>query len=237
MISVAIVGATGRMGQLTKELVDSDSNLKLHTALDSKSDLSAVIGADVVVEFTNPEFSERVVDFAIENSLKLLVGSSGWSEIKLAAVSKKLSNSSSAVVVIPNFSIGSMLAQKFAAEAAKHFNDAEIIEAHHLGKKDSPSGTAIRTAEVIASHRNQPNLVTDANQPARGQSIAGVPIHSVRLPGISARQETVFAADNEQLKIVHDVSSHRAYSLGILRSIEFTANSKGLTVGLEKVLS
>jgi 4-hydroxy-tetrahydrodipicolinate reductase len=237
MISVAIVGATGRMGQLTKELVDSDSNLKLHAALDSKSDLAAVIGADVVVEFTNPEFSERVVDFAIENSLKLLVGSSGWSEIKLAAVSKKLSNSSSAVVVIPNFSIGSMLAQKFAAEAAKHFNDVEIIEAHHLGKKDSPSGTAIRTAEVIASHRNQPNLVTDANQPARGQSIAGVPIHSVRLPGISARQETVFAADNEQLSIVHDVSSHRAYSLGILRSIEFTANSKGLTVGLEKVLS
>ncbi|MFM1844712.1 MAG: hypothetical protein RI917_30, partial [Actinomycetota bacterium] len=126
MISVAIVGATGRMGQLTKELVDSDSNLKLHAALDSKSDLSAVIGADVVVEFTNPEFSERVVDFAIENSLKLLVGSSGWSEIKLAAVSKKLSNSSSAVVVIPNFSIGSMLAQKFAAEAAKHFHDVEI---------------------------------------------------------------------------------------------------------------
>ncbi len=237
MISVAIVGATGRMGQLTKELVDSDSNLKLHAALDSKSDLSAVIGADVVVEFTNPEFSERVVDFAIENSLKLLVGSSGWSEIKIATVSKKLANSSSAVVVIPNFSIGSMLAQKFAAEAAKHFHDVEIIEAHRLGKKDSPSGTAIRTAEVIASHRNQPNLVTDANQPARGQSIAGVPIHSVRLPGISARQETVFAADNEQLKIVHDVSSHRAYSLGILRSIEFTANSKGLTVGLEKVLS
>ncbi len=237
MISVAIVGATGRMGQLTKELVDSDSNLKLHAALDSKSDLAAVIGADVVVEFTNPETSEKVVDFAIENSLKVLVGSSGWSEIKLATVSKKLANSSSAVVVIPNFSIGSMLAQKFAAEAAKHFHDVEIIEAHHLGKKDSPSGTAIRTAEVIASHRNQPNLVTDANQPARGQSIAGVPIHSVRLPGISARQETVFAADNEQLKIVHDVSSHRAYSLGILRSIEFTANSKGLTVGLEKVLS
>lgn len=236
MISVAIVGATGRMGQLTKELVDADSNLKLHAALDSKSDLQSVIGADVVVDFTNPEVSERVVDFAIANSLKILVGSSGWSEIKLAGVSKKLQGTEAAVVVVPNFSIGSMLAQKFAAEAAKHFHDAEIIEAHHIGKKDSPSGTAIRTAEVIAENRSQPNLVTDASMPARGQSIAGVPIHSIRLPGVSARQETVFAADSEHLSIVHNVTSHRAYSLGILRSIEFTDNAKGLTVGLEQVL-
>jgi 4-hydroxy-tetrahydrodipicolinate reductase len=237
MISVAIVGATGRMGQLTKELVDSDPNLKLHAALDSKSDHSMMLGADVVVDFTNPEISEQIVDFAVSSGLKILVGSSGWSEVKLASVEKKLSGTSSAVVVVPNFSIGSMLAQRFAAEAAKHFHEAEIIETHHAGKKDSPSGTAIRTAEVIGKSRTQPNLVTDAAQPARGQSIAGVPIHSIRLPGVSARQETVFGADSEQLSIVHDVSSHRAYSLGILRSIEFTANATGLTIGLEKVLA
>jgi len=237
MISVAIVGATGRMGQLTKELIDSDPNLKLHAALDSKSDHTAMLGADVVVDFTNPEISEKVVDFAIANGLKILVGSSGWSEVKLAAVEKNLSGSQAAVVVIPNFSIGSMLAQRFSAEAAKHFHEAEIIEIHHAGKKDSPSGTAIRTAEVIGKNRSQPNLVTDAAQPARGQSISGVPIHSVRLPGVSARQETVFGADSEQLSIVHDVTSHRAYSLGILRSIEFTAKAQGFTIGLEKVLA
>lgn len=237
MISVAIVGATGRMGQLTKELIDSDPNLKLHAALDSKSDYASMLGADVVVDFTNPEISEQVVDFAISNGLKILVGSSGWSEVKLAAVEKKLSDSQAGVVVIPNFSIGSMLAQRFAAEAAKHFHQSEIIEIHHAGKKDSPSGTAIRTAEVIGRNRSQPNLVTDASQPARGQSIAGVPIHSVRLPGVSARQETIFGADSEQLSIVHDVTSHRAYSLGILRSIEFTAKTQGLTIGLEKVLA
>ncbi len=237
MISVAIVGATGRMGQLTKELIDSDPNLKLHAALDSKSDHASMLGADVVVDFTNPEISEKIVEFAISNGLKILVGSSGWSEVKLAAVEKKLSESQAAVVVIPNFSIGSMLALRFAAEAAKHFHEAEIIEIHHAGKKDSPSGTAIRTAEVIGKNRNQPNLVTDANQPARGQSISGVPIHSVRLPGVSARQQTVFGADSEQLSIVHDVTSHRAYSLGILRSIEFTAKAQGLTIGLDKVLA
>jgi 4-hydroxy-tetrahydrodipicolinate reductase len=237
MISVAIVGATGRMGQLTKELVDSDPNLKLHAALDSKSDKSQMLGADVVVDFTNPEISEQIVDFAISHGLRILVGSSGWSEVKLAAVERKLAGTNAAAVVIPNFSIGSMLAQRFAAEAAKYFHESEIIEIHHAGKKDSPSGTAIRTAEVIGKNRTQPNLVTDAAQPARGQSIAGVPIHSIRLPGVSARQETVFGADSEQLSIFHDVSSHRAYALGILRSIEFTAKATGMTIGLEKVLS
>jgi 4-hydroxy-tetrahydrodipicolinate reductase len=237
MISVAIVGATGRMGQLTKDLVDSDPNLKLHASLDSKSDLSLMLGADVVVDFTNPATSEKIVDFAIANGLRVLVGSSGWSEVKLGGVEKQLAGKSSAVVVVPNFSIGSMLAQRFAAEAAKHFHEAEIVETHHAGKKDSPSGTAIRTAEVIGKNRTSPNLVGDAIQAARGQSIAGVPIHSVRLPGVSARQETIFGADSEQLMIVHDVSSHRAYALGILRSIEFTAKATGLTVGLEKVLA
>lgn len=237
MISVAIVGATGRMGQLTKDLVDSDPNLKLHASLDSKSDLSLMLGADVVVDFTNPTSSEKIVDFAIANGLRVLVGSSGWSEVKLGGVEKQLAGKSSAVVVVPNFSIGSMLAQRFAAEAAKHFHEAEIVETHHAGKKDSPSGTAIRTAEVIGENRTSPNLVSDAIQAARGQSIAGVPIHSVRLPGVSARQETIFGADSEQLMIVHDVSSHRAYALGILRSIEFTAKASGLTVGLEKVLA
>lgn len=236
MISVSIIGATGRMGQLTKELVDTDPNLKLHAALDSKSTLQSALGADVLIDFTAPDVSEKVADFAITNSQKLLIGSSGWSEVKLAGLQKALLQSTAAIVVVPNFSIGSMLAQRFAAEAAKHFHEAEIIEIHHAGKKDSPSGTAIRTAEIIGENRSVNNLVDDARQSSRGQSVAGVPIHSVRLPGVSARQETIFAGASEQLSILHDVTSHRAYSLGILRAIEFTASAKGLTVGLERVL-
>ena len=237
MISVSIIGATGRMGQLTKELVDTDPNLKLHAALDSKTPLQSALGADVLIDFTSPDVSETVAEFAITNSQRLLIGSSGWSEIKLAGLQKALLQSAAAIVVVPNFSVGSMLAERFAAEAAKHFHEAEIIETHHSGKKDSPSGTAIRTAEIIGENRSENNLIEDAMQISRGQFVAGVPIHSVRLPGVSARQQTIFAGPSEQLSIFHDVTSHRAYSLGILRAIEFTAIAKGLTVGLDQVLS
>lgn len=237
MISVAIVGATGRMGRLTKELVDQDSTLKLHAALDSSSDISTLQGADVVIEFTNPTVSETIADYAIKNSMKLVIGSSGWSEVKLDSLRKKLEQAAGgAVVVIPNFSIGSMLALQFAKQAAKYFLQAEIVEAHHAGKLDSPSGTAIRTAEQIALSRGTSHLVPGSESSARGQIVQGVPIHSIRLSGVSARQETIFAAESEQLTISHDVSSHRAYALGILKTIEFAKNAKGLTVGLDQVI-
>ena len=148
MISVAILGASGRMGRLTKDLVDSDANLKLHVAMGSSSAHQEMLGADVVIDFTNLEASEELVRFAVQSGMKVIVGTSGWSENKLAGLEKLLrQNPSAAVVVVPNFSIGSMLLQRFAAEAAAHFQSIEIIEAHHAGKLDSPSGTAIRTAE------------------------------------------------------------------------------------------
>lgn len=238
MISVAILGASGRMGSLTKDLVDADPNLKLHAALGSSSDLSMMLGADVVVDFTLPDISPKMVSYAIANNLKIVVGTSGWSANKLAEVEKELAaNPEAAVVVVPNFSIGSMLLQRFSAEAAKYFDGVEIIEAHHAGKVDSPSGTAIATAERIAAVRNESHLVPGAGQQARGEIHRGVPIHSLRLSGVSAKQDVVFGGDAEQLILTHDVSSHRAYSLGILRSIEFARKSTGLTVGLEAVLS
>jgi len=237
MISVSILGATGRMGMLTKDLVDQDPNLKLHAALDSKAAPEQMLDADVVVDFTRPDVSQQLVEYAIANSQKVLVGTSGWSETKLARIEKMLQeNPAAAVVVVPNFSIGSMLAQRFAAEAAKFFSDVEIVEAHHAGKVDSPSGTAIRTAELIEAAREVQPLIPGVGQVARGEVVSGVPIHSLRLDGVSARQETIFGSDAEQLKLVHDVSSHRAYSLGILRSIEYTASATGLVIGLDKVL-
>ena len=237
MISVAILGASGRMGRLTKELVDSDANLKLHVAMDSSSAHQEMLGADVVIDFTNLEASEERVRFAVQSGMKVVVGTSGWSESKLAELEKLLAeNSSAAVVVVPNFSIGSMLLQRFAAEAAAHFQSIEIIEAHHAGKLDSPSGTAIRTAEQISKNRGSQPLIPGVDQDARGQVVAGVPIHSLRMDGVSAKQDVVFGADSEQLVLSHDVTSHRAYAAGILKSIEFAAGAKGLTIGLENVL-
>jgi len=237
MISVAILGGSGRMGRLTKELVDADANLKLHAAMDSSSAPQQMLGADVVIDFTNPAASEDLVRFAVEAGMKVVVGTSGWSEVKLAGVEKLLAdNPAAAVVIVPNFSIGSMLLQRFAAEAAAHFSSIEIVEAHHAGKVDSPSGTAIRTAELISKNRGSQPLIPAVEQEARGEVVAGVPIHSLRMDGVSAKQDVIFGGDSEQLVLSHDVSSHRAYSAGILRAIEFAAKSNGLTIGLERVL-
>jgi len=239
-IKVAVVGATGRMGKLALDLIDGAQDLTLHAALDSKSELSEVIGADVVFDVTLPDVSPKVVEFCVANGLKVVVGTSGWSAAKLATVEKQLSVAAGApaVIVIPNFSIGSMLATKFAAEAARYFDSMEIIEAHHAGKIDSPSGTAVRTAELMAAARadkTQP-LIPGVGQEARGQVVAGVPIHSIRLAGVSAKQEILFGGESEVLSISHDVSSTRSYIQGILLCLRKAVTATGLTVGLQSVV-
>lgn len=236
-IKVAVVGATGRMGKLALELIDAAQDLTLHAALDSKSELSQTIGADVIFDITRFEVSQQVVAHAIANNQKVLVGTSGWTAQHLQQIESQLRGTDSAVVVVPNFSIGSMLGSKFAAEAAKFYDSIEIIEAHHAGKIDSPSGTAVRTAEMIAAAREGKSvLLPGVGQEARGQVVAGVPIHSLRLDGVSAKQEVLLGGDSEVLKIAHEVTSIRSYVTGILKSLRFTADAKGLTVGLQSVL-
>lgn len=238
-IKVAVVGATGRMGKLALELIEAAQDLHLHAALDSKSELSQVLGADVIFEVTRLEVSQKVADFAIQNGLKLVIGTSGWSSANLAELQKKIAaHPGAAVFVIPNFSIGSMLASSFAAQAGKFFDSIEIIEAHHAGKIDSPSGTAVRTAEMIAEARKgmtQP-LIPGVGQSARGEVVAGIPIHSLRLSGVSAKQDVVFGGESEVLTISHEVSSIRSYEHGILLSIRTAAASSGLVVGLQSVV-
>lgn len=238
-IKVAVVGATGRMGKLAVELIDAAQDLQLHAALDSKSELTQALGADVIFEVTRLEVSEQVADFAITNGMKLVIGTSGWSSAKLADLEKKISaNPASAVLVIPNFSIGSMLASSFAAQAGKFFESIEIVEAHHAGKIDSPSGTAVRTAEMISESRKgmtQP-LIPGVGQQARGEVVAGIPIHSIRLAGLSAKQDVVFGGESEVLTISHEVSSIRSYVHGILLSLRAAVASSGLVVGLQSVV-
>ena len=236
-IKVAVVGATGRMGKLAIDLIDSAQDLTLHAALNSRSALSELVGADVVFDVTKLEVSQNVVDFALESNIPVVVGTSGWSAAKLAEVETKVSKHQGCAVIVPNFSIGSMLATRFAAEAAKYFSTIEIVEAHHQHKIDSPSGTAIRTAELIAKARGEAPLVTGVGQQARGEIVAGIPIHSLRLSGVSAKQEVILGGDSEVLTIQHEVSSVAAYSAGILAAIRFAAANKGLFVGLDSVVS
>ena len=236
-ISVAVVGATGRMGKLTLDLIEASQDLELFAALDSKSDIAQTIGADVVIDLTRFDVSQSVVEHAVANNQKLVVGTSGWSASHLQQLEKKLQSSEAAVVVVPNFSVGSMLATKFAAEAAKFFDSIEIVEAHHAGKVDSPSGTAVRTAELIAGARDgKPILLPGVGQQARGEIVAGVPIHSLRINGVSAKQDVFLGGESELLTLSHETTSVRAYVAGILASIRFAAKSTGLAVGLQNVL-
>jgi 4-hydroxy-tetrahydrodipicolinate reductase len=235
-IMVSVIGASGRMGKLALEVIQNAQDLELQSALDSKSELAQAIGADVIFEATKLEVSKGIVAFALEHKINVLVATSGWSE----GLSSALQVSESAVVIVPNFSVGSVLASKFAALAAKHFDAVEIIETHHAGKVDSPSGTAIRTAEMISSSRkdaglDQP-LIQGVGQEARGQVVSGIPVHSLRLDGVSAKQEILLTGPSEVLNISHEVSSVQAYALGILHSIRFAATNPGLTIGLDEVL-
>ena len=238
-IKVAVVGATGRMGKLALELIEASQHTTLHAALDSKSELKEVLGADVIFEVTRLEVSESVVDFAVRHGMKVVVGTSGWSAAKLSELEAKLSaHPDSGVVVIPNFSIGSMLASSFAAQAAKFFESIEIVEAHHAGKIDSPSGTAVRTAEMIQESRaglTQP-LIPGVGQTARGEVVAGVPIHSLRLAGVAAKQDVYFGGVSELLTISHETTGVNAYSHGILMSVRVAAQTTGLKVGLQSVV-
>ncbi|MEY3662731.1 MAG: hypothetical protein RLZZ576_300 [Actinomycetota bacterium] len=232
-IKVSVIGATGRMGKLARELIAAADDLELHSALDSKSDASLSDGADVIFEVTRLEVSQQVVARAIDAGQKIVVGTSGWSAERLAELPSSLGES--AVVVIPNFSVGSMLATRFAAEAAKFFDSIEIVETHHAGKLDSPSGTAVRTAELISANRTTPVTAPAAEQDARGQLVAGIPVHSLRLAGVSAKQDVHFGGVSELLTISHETSSVSAYSAGILASIRFAAKAQGLHVGLDAV--
>jgi 4-hydroxy-tetrahydrodipicolinate reductase len=225
------------MGKLALDLIEASQDLELFAALDSKSDIAQTIGADVVIDLTRFDVSQAVVEHAVANKQRLVVGTSGWSASHLQQLEKKLQASDAAVVVVPNFSVGSMLATKFAAEAAKFFDSIEIVEAHHAGKVDSPSGTAVRTAELIASARDgKPILLPGVGQQARGEIVAGVPIHSLRINGVSAKQDVLLGAESELLTLSHETTSVRAYVSGILASIRFAATATGLTVGLQSVL-
>ena len=229
--SVSLIGASGRMGQLTLGLIEKDPTLTLHSALGSGNSLNEAIGADVVIDFTNPEVSERVVDFAIDNNLRLIVGTSGWSKEKIDRVRSKMSGTSAAVAIVPNFSIGSVLATKFAAEAAKYFDVIEIIETHNITKVDAPSGTALYTSQAISEARNgvpaeeQLGIVTDP-------VFNGIPIKSVRLPDKHAEQEVTLRAADEVLYLRHEVTSHEVYAQGILLSIHKAMKLSGLSVGM-----
>ncbi len=208
--------------------------------LGSRSDFADLDGADLVVDASTPAVSIDVVRAAIERGINVLIGTSGWSNERIALVRPLVEASGTGAVFIPNFSLGSVIGSALAAAAAPFFPSIEIIEAHRETKIDSPSGTAVRTAELIAAARADdvgPVESPHVDQRARGQRVASVPIHSLRRPGVVARQETVLSGAGESLTIVHDtVDPATAYAPGIRIALAAAREARGVVIGLDSFI-
>jgi len=236
---VAVVGATGRMGSLAQRLIERSDDLELHAAIGSADPIDAIAGADIVFDLTVPAVSPDIVSAALDHGIPTLVGTSGWTAERIATLQRRVgADGVPAVVIIPNFSMGSALATAFAVFAAPWFDAIEIVESHHPGKVDSPSGTAIRTAELIGQARADvgPVAAPHADQRARGQQVASVPIHSLRHAGLSARQEVVFGGDGETLRVLHDTHTDASYEAGILLALRAVRDARGVVVGLGNLI-
>jgi len=237
---VAVVGATGRMGQLATRLIEASEDFELFASLDSKAPLSDMLGTDLVIDLTVPSVSPSIVEFAVANGINVVVGTSGWSHERITSLERTITDKLAVgVIIIPNFSVGSVLATQFAALAAPFFESIEIIEAHHAGKVDSPSGTAVRTAELIGDARAAlgPVKAPHADQRARGQQVSSVPIHSLRMSGVVARQDVIFGGEGETLTVTHETLSSTSYEAGILLALRAARTARGVTVGLDKLIN
>lgn len=236
---VALVGGSGKLGRIIHGVIDDLDGFEVRNVLGSASDLSELDGADLIVDASTPAVSIEVVRAALERGINVLVGTSGWSQERISLVRPLQASAGTGAVFIPNFSLGSALGTALAATAARFFPFAEIVETHRDTKIDSPSGTAVRTAEQMADARDAagPFHAPHADQRARGQQVAGIPVHSLRRPGVIARQETILSGAGETLTIVHDtVDSAAAYAPGIRLALPFARDAHALVVGLENII-
>lgn len=247
MIAVAVSGAAGRMGRLIAEAVDTAADLELVAlfgpghdgqqiqGLTVSGDPGVCAGADVVVESTVPDVALDNIRRWGELGAHVVVGTSGVS----AGDVVKFWPQDLGCLIVPNFSLGAVLMMRFSEMAAPHFRAAEIIELHHDEKVDAPSGTAASTAERIgAANPDQIRRVesSEKTRGVRGGSVAGVPIHSLRLPGLLAHQEVVFGNLGEVLTIRHDSTDRASFMPGVLAAVRHVTAVTGVEVGLESAL-
>lgn len=244
-IRVAVIGAKGRMGSHAVEAIEAADGLKLVAALGSNDSLESLLekNVDVAVELTVPKSTEDNVTFLVEHDIDTVVGTTGWDNDRLARLEATLKNHpKTAVLIAPNFSIGAVLAMRFAELAAPYFDSAEVVETHHTRKLDAPSGTANHTAQRIAAARNAAGLpaVPDSTESdplgARGAVIDGIHVHAIRQQGMNAHEEIHFGSDGEALTIRTDSHSTSAFMPGIVTAVRSIDGYTGLIHGLENLL-
>ncbi len=239
---VGVVGARGRMGLAAAAAVDASSDLQLVAQLDIGDGLEALTDAnvDVVIDFTHPDAVMATLDYVISHDIHAVVGTTGFTEDRLAVVRDLMAQHPDVgVLIAPNFSVGAILLMKFAVQAATYFESVEIIELHHPDKADAPSGTARHTAELIAAARTgmvAPDATVTALPGARGADVDGIPVHSVRLRGLLAHEEVLLGGPGEVLTLRHDSLDRSSFMPGVLLGVRQVAAHPGLTVGLENFL-
>jgi 4-hydroxy-tetrahydrodipicolinate reductase len=243
MIRVVVNGALGRMGRATVAAVEAAEDLDLVGRLDVEDDLAAglrELRPDVTVDFTVPAAAAANLTTILEAGVPAVVGTTGFTPEDLAAAERLCAERSVGAVVAPNFAIGAVLLMRFAAEAARHFARSEILELHHDGKVDAPSGTALRTAELMAESRGgegEPEIGEESLAGVRGgPGAGGIRIHSARLPGLVAHQEVILGGTGQTLRLRHDTLDRTCFMPGVLLAVRRVRTLSGLVRDLGELL-
>ena len=244
-IRVGVLGARGRMGTEVSKAVDAAPDLELVAMVDDGDWLFNVAdaGADVVVDFTTPDVVMDNLHWCVDQGINAVVGTSGFTEARLDRVRSWLAHRPDlGVIIAPNFAVGAVLMMEFAARAARFFESAEVVEMHHPQKLDAPSGTALRTAEMIAAARAEagmgpmPDATKEEMAGARGTDVSGVRVHALRATGLLAHQEVLLGTVGETLTIRHDSYDRKSFMPGVLLAVRSVLHRPGLTVGLGPLL-
>ena len=240
---VGVLGAKGKVGATMVQAVEAADDLTFTSAVDAGGPLSLFTDSrtEVVIDFTHPDVVMDNLNYLIDNGIHAVVGTTGFTDERLQQVQAWLSGKPDvAVLIAPNFAIGAVLSMHFAKQAARFFESAEVIELHHPQKADAPSGTAARTARLIAEARKglppNPDATSTGIEGARGADVDGIPVHSVRLAGLVAHQEVLFGTQGETLTIRHDSLDRTSFVPGVLLAVRTVREHPGLTVGLEPFL-
>lgn len=246
MTTVFLAGGFGKMGRAIQQLIATESDLQLvgilaHAPSDSDvpvfTSLADInVTADVWVDVTRPDVAFDNGKYALQHGFNLVVGTSGLQEAQVKQLAKVSEDNGQSTLIVPNFSLSGVLLMQFAAQAAKYLPDAEILEIHNPKKVDAPSGTARATAQAIAQAREQTPVTTNHEDAARGDEIAGVPVHAMRLPGYVAEEEVVFGAPGETLRIKQTSFTRESFMGGVALAIRRVNTIEGLQTGLDKVL-
>jgi 4-hydroxy-tetrahydrodipicolinate reductase len=240
---VGVLGAKGKVGATMVAAVQAAEDLTLSAEVDAGDSLSLLTDHDTaaVIDFTHPDVVMGNLEFLINNGIHAVVGTTGFTQERLAQVESWLAdNPSTSVLIAPNFAIGAVLSMQFARQAAPFFDSVEVIELHHPHKADAPSGTATRTAKLIAEARKglppNPDATSTSLPGARGADVDGIPVHSVRLAGLVAHQEILFGTEGETLTIRHDSLDRTSFVPGVLLGVRKVAEHPGLTIGIEPLM-